>query len=125
MKDIINREDIELLVNSFYDKIRADTTIGYIFNDVAAVDWIIHLPKMYSFWETVLLGKMNFKGNPMVTHIQMSGTTEMNQAHFDQWLKLWNATIDEHFKGTVSTEAKQRGKNIAGLMLHKIERYAH
>ncbi|MDT0555923.1 group III truncated hemoglobin [Patiriisocius hiemis] len=123
MNDIRNREDIELLVNSFYDKVRVDNTIGYIFNNVAAVDWIIHLPKMYSFWETVLLDKRSFKGNPMVAHIQLSRKTEMNQTHFDKWLKLWNATIDEHFKGNIAKEAQQRGKNIAGLMLHKIKNY--
>ncbi|WP_179344384.1 group III truncated hemoglobin [Winogradskyella ursingii] len=125
MKDIETRNDIELLVNSFYDKVKADKTIGYIFNDVAAVDWILHLPKMYSFWETVLLGKMSFKGNPMVKHIQLSKKTEMSKKQFDHWLKLWNTIIDEHFEGITATEAKQRGKNIAGLMLHKIESYAN
>ena len=33
--------------------------------------------------------------------------------------------IDAHFKGNIAAEAKQRGKNIAGLMLHKIESYAN
>jgi len=85
MKDISSRKDIELLINSFYDKVREDDTIGYIFSDVAAVDWILHLPKMYSFWETVLLGKMSFKGNPMLKHIQLSQKTEINKKHFDRW----------------------------------------
>lgn len=125
MSDIKTRQDIEFLVNSFYDKVRVDSIIGPIFNEVATVDWIIHLPKMYSFWETVLLGKMSFKGNPMEVHIKLSRKTTMDQIHFNQWLKLWNATIDEHFKGTTATEAKQSGKNIAGLMLHKIQNYAN
>lgn len=125
MKDIETREDIELLVNSFYDKVRADKTIGYIFNEVAAVDWITHLPKMYSFWETILLGKMSFKGNPMVTHINLSQKAEMNKEHFDQWLYLWNETITENFRGKTATEAIKSGKNIAGLMLFKIENHAH
>ena len=123
MEDIRNREDIELLINSFYDKVRVDGTIGHIFKDVAAVDWITHLPKMYLFWETVLLGKMSFKGNPMQTHIQLSQKTEMKQKHFNQWLALWTETIDAYFQGEVATDAKQRGKNIAGLMLYKIESY--
>lgn len=124
MKDISSREDIELLVNSFYDKVRTDKTIGYIFNDVAAVDWIAHLPKMYSFWETILLGKMSFKGNPMETHIKLSRRTQMKQEHFDQWLHLWNETITENFSGKTATEARKSGQNIAGLMLFKIENYA-
>ena len=48
-KDIANRTDIELLVNKFYDKVTADTTIGYIFTDVAKVNWELHLPRMYDF----------------------------------------------------------------------------
>ena len=124
MKDITERADIEVLVNSFYDKVKADTTIGYIFTEVAAVNWIVHLPKMYQFWETVLLGKMSFKGNPMLTHIELSRKTTMESKHFDQWLTLWAETIDEHFEGPIAEDAKQRGKSIAGLMLYKIENSA-
>ena len=50
-KDIENRTDIELLVRSFYDKVKIDDTIGYIFNDIAKVDWEKHLPVMYNFSE--------------------------------------------------------------------------
>ncbi|MAZ28082.1 group III truncated hemoglobin [Leeuwenhoekiella sp. A16] len=125
MEDIKDRTDIELLVNNFYDKVRADQTIGFIFTDVATVDWTTHLPKMYSFWETVLLGKMSFKGNPMDTHIKLSQKTEMSEKHFNQWLTLWNETVDELFIGKIATEAKQRGKNIAGLMVFKIGNYAN
>ena len=37
--DIRNRKDIEKLVNAFYDKVKKDDTIGYLFNDVAKVNW--------------------------------------------------------------------------------------
>lgn len=65
MRDIENREDIILLVNTFYDDVKADKTIGDIFNKVVAVNWDEHLPKMYDFWEGILLGGGAFKGNPM------------------------------------------------------------
>ncbi len=123
MKDITQREDIELLVNSFYDRVKTDQTIGYIFTDVAGVNWDEHLPRMYSFWETLLLGKMSFKGNPMSKHIQLSKKTEMNQSHFDAWLSIWNKTLDDNFKGEVADSAKQKGQNIAGLMLFKIDKH--
>lgn len=60
-KDILIREDIELLVNTFYDKIKKDDTIGYFFTEIANVDWPTHLPKMYDFWESILLGFVNLK----------------------------------------------------------------
>ena len=38
-RDITGRADIEQLVNTFYDKIRKDDLLGFIFNDVAKTDW--------------------------------------------------------------------------------------
>jgi hemoglobin len=38
-RDIENKKDIELLITTFYDKVKADAAIGYIFNDIAKVDW--------------------------------------------------------------------------------------
>lgn len=121
MKDIETRKDIELLVNSFYDKVKVDPTIGHIFNEVVNVDWDEHLPKMYTFWETIIFGTASFKGNPMRTHKELSWKTNMGEKQFDSWLALWEQTIDENFKGIKADETKQRGRNIAGLMLFKIK----
>ena len=54
MKDIETIEDIELLVNTFYSKVRKDDVIGFLFNDVAKTNWEEHLPKMYLFWRALL-----------------------------------------------------------------------
>jgi len=56
-KNIENKEDIIILVDEFYANVMTNPTIGYIFSDVVRVDWSIHLPKMYAFWETMLLGE--------------------------------------------------------------------
>ncbi len=34
-EDILNRKDIEVLVDRFYESVREDEVIGYLFNDVA------------------------------------------------------------------------------------------
>jgi hemoglobin len=67
-KDITARPDIELLVNTFYEKIAADQQLGYIFNDVAKVNWQKHLPVMYDFWENIILFTGSYQGNPMNLH---------------------------------------------------------
>lgn len=120
-KDIENRKDIEELVNTFYHKVRANKVLGYIFDDVAKVNWEAHLPKMYSFWSTILLGDHSFSGNPMRKHIELSKLTEISRKEFSEWLELFHATIDELFEGEKALEAKMRAENIAGIMLHKIE----
>ncbi|HNP07263.1 MAG TPA: group III truncated hemoglobin [Cyclobacteriaceae bacterium] len=120
-KDIEERSDIEKLVNSFYDKVREDNTIGHIFNDVAKVDWPHHLPIMYNFWEMVLFGKGPYKGDPMTKHIQLNQKVILDSTHFDRWKELFFETIDEHFIGDKANEAKLRATNIASLMLYRVK----
>lgn len=119
--DIATRNDIELLVNTFYDKVKTNKIIGHIFNDVAKVDWGHHLPKMYSFWASLLLGEHSFSGNPMQKHIALSKLTTMSEVEFSEWLSLFIQTTDELFEGEKAEEAKTRAANIARLMLHKIQ----
>ncbi|MGB5982294.1 MAG: group III truncated hemoglobin [Nonlabens sp.] len=121
MADIQNRADIELLVNSFYDKVRDDDMIGHIFTEVAAVSWIEHLPKMYQFWETLLLDRIGYKGSPVAEHVKLSRKTSMEQKHFDRWLQLWKTTVDELFNGPIAEEAKKRADYMAMLMRYKID----
>ena len=56
-KDIETREDIIKLVDVFYDKVKKNEILGYIFDDIAKIDWSKHLPVMYSFWASILLGE--------------------------------------------------------------------
>lgn len=120
-KDIHTKEDIKLLVNSFYEKVKLNNVLGYIFNDIAKVNWETHLPKMYSFWGGLLLGERGFTGNPMQKHIELSKLTELTEKEFSEWLNLFNQTVDELFNGNKADEAKSRASNIARLMLFKIQ----
>ncbi len=124
-KDIENIEDIQLLVNSFYMKVRRDETIGYIFNDIAKVNWQAHLPRMYSFWETILLDKISFKGNPVIKHVELNKHVHLTEQHFSQWLHLWYRTVDELFNGKIAETAKSKAATIKDIMLAKINVNSH
>ena len=121
MRKIETREDVEFLVNKFYDKVRKDETIGFFFNDIAKVNWDLHLPKMYQFWETLLFGKASYKGNPMAVHFPINEMQAMEKHHFEHWLKLWTATLDENFEGEMAEAAKTKASNITNLMAYKME----
>lgn len=112
-KEIKNFEDVKFLVDTFYKKVAKDNIIGYIFIEVQSVEWNSHLPRMYSFWHTVLFGVMSFKGNPMLKHFYVNKNEPLTPTHFKQWLKLWEETIDDHFLGIKADLAKQRAKNMA------------
>ncbi|WP_100076049.1 group III truncated hemoglobin [Chryseobacterium camelliae] len=121
MKKLETRHDIKHLVNSFYDKVVRDETIGFFFNDVARVNWDSHLPKMYSFWESILFGQMTYKGNPMGAHFPINELQAMEKHHFERWLELWISTIEEHFAGENADMAVYKAQNIAKLMAFKME----
>ncbi len=122
MKDIKSAEDIKHLVDNFYLQVRDHIILGYIFNDVASINWQKHLPVMYTFWESVLLGSHNYHGNPMLPHIALSKKTPLTHKEFDEWVRLFEQTVDRLFEGPTAQLAKQKGQQIASLMLHKITR---
>ncbi len=117
--DIRNRKDIETLVNAFYEKIKTDAKIGYLFNDVAKVNWELHLPKMYDFWDSILFYKASYEGNPMDKHKVLHEKSPMTKAHFQHWIDLFNKTVNAHFEGTKAEEMKKRAMNIATAMMYK------
>lgn len=117
--DIQNREDIIKLVDTFYDRITSDEVIGYLFNDVAKINWKLHLPKMYDFWENILFSTGNFEGNPMIKHKELNQKSKLTEAHFLHWNKLFLATVDELFKGKKAREIKKRAINISQMMMEK------
>lgn len=139
--DISSIDDIRLLVDTFYGKVRKDALIGPIFIAAIGDDWPSHLDKMVRFWQTVLLGEHTYYGSPFPPH----GRMPLEQKHFETWLRLWNATVDELFGGeqdgegeqegerdgdgegdgerNKSAEAKWRANKMAGMFLSKITYY--
>lgn len=122
MKDIQNRQDIELLVNSFYQVVQKDEVIGFFFNDIAKVNWDQHLPKMYDFWSSLLFGTAQYKGNPMAVHFPINEVQAMKKEHFSHWLKLWTETMQRLFQGEMADLAIYKAQNISTLMAFKMEK---
>lgn len=120
MKDIVSQDDIQQLVNSFYDKVKT-SEIGFFFEEIAKVNWEKHLPKMYIFWESVLFATVKFDGNPMGAHFPINEIIPMEKKHFEAWLQLWKETVDENFFGEMAESAKNKAENIAKLMSFKME----
>jgi hemoglobin len=119
-KDIEQRAHIEQIVDHFYEKVRRDPAIGYIFNDIAKVDWQHHLPVMYAFWESIVLNKNSYSGNPMAVHAKLNAETPLTAAHFKQWLHLFTTTVDELFEGRKAQLAKERAASIAAVIEAKV-----
>lgn len=117
--DILHLDDIKALVDSFYDKVRDDAMLAPIFNGAIQDRWPEHLERMYTFWQTVLLGQHTYLGSPFPPHANLPVT----KVHFDRWLALFFNTIDEKFDGEKAAEAKWRASKMAEIFQFKIERY--
>lgn len=114
-------ESVRLLVDSFYEKVQADSFIGPIFTDVAQVDWLKHLPKMYAFWESIILGNNAYDGHPFRPHLIVNQKHTITVEHFERWLRLFTATLSEQFQGETAEQVRQRATQIALVWANKLE----
>lgn len=122
-KDIENRSDIELMVDAFYKKVLADKQLGFIFQDVAKVNWSTHIPLLYDFWENVILFTGSYEGNPVHLHKHLHAIEPLSKTHFDRWNKLFVLTVDQLFEGSKAELTKERAINISGIIRDKVLEY--
>ncbi len=118
-KDIQNLDDIKIMVDNFYGKVREDALLKDVFNNVIQDRWPEHLDKMYRFWQTVLLDDHTYYGSPFVPHANLP----VERDHFDRWMKLFYETVDGNFAGEKAERAKWQGERMAEMFLSKITYY--
>jgi hemoglobin len=114
-------EAIRLLVDSFYEKVQVDPLLGPVFSDVAQVDWSHHLPKMYAFWENIILGNNTYHGHPFQPHLLVNQKQTLSVEHFERWLQLFTKTLDERFEGQTADDVRLRATQIAVVWNRKLE----
>lgn len=122
-KDIKTRDDVFILVSSFYKKVRKDELLGSFFNQTIT-DWDEHLDRLTTFWESNLFLKIKYLGNPLEAHVKVDSRHNhaITEMHFGVWLNLWFQTIDELFVGEYAEKAKLRARKMGTfLYLHVFE----
>ncbi len=118
--DLQGRPEIVKLVNTFYDRVRADAVLGHIFDQVAQTNWETHLPKMYAFWETVIFRSGGYTGNPLAAHAKLVPLTNMGREQFDHWLTLFRGTVDDLFEGEHAEHIKSCAADMANVIFSRI-----
>jgi hemoglobin len=115
-QQLLNLDDVKKLVDGFYTKVRGDELLGPVFNARIEDRWAQHLEKMYSFWQTTLLGEHTYSGRPFPPH----ATLPVGHQHFVRWIALFTETVDELFTGAKADEAKWRASKIAEMFELKV-----
>jgi hemoglobin len=113
VSDIETRSDCERLVRAFYGRALVDPVIGWIFVDVAQLDVEAHVPRIASFWETILLGAHSYSGGAFAPHAALNARVRLRAGHFERWLWLWRTTVDELFAGERAELAKSHAARVA------------
>lgn len=106
----LDRQAITELVQNFYGDVRADETVGPIFEAELRDRWDIHLPRMVEFWSTLMIGARSFSGNVYGKHMALDGVTP---EHFQSWLRLWFTRTDLMFTAVPAGELQEIAIGIA------------
>jgi len=106
--DPISEAEISTLVDAFYLKVRADASIGPIF-DRAVADWPAHLALLKRFWSTVLLTTRTYRGDPLATHLKFP----LGREHFERWLALFAETATDILSSEHATLVIRKSRQIA------------
>jgi hemoglobin len=110
--DIETRADCEALVRAFYGRALTDPILGWLFTDVAQLDLETHLPRLASFWETVLLGAHSYSGGAFPPHAALNAKVRLRAGHFERWLWMWRQTVDELYAGARAEQAKEHANRV-------------
>ncbi|MBL8763807.1 MAG: group III truncated hemoglobin [Phycisphaerae bacterium] len=114
---LIDEAMIRTLVDTFYEDVRDDPTLGPIFARHVA-DWSLHLPKMYDFWSTVVLRTGRYAGRPFESHQRLPGLTAED---FARWLDLWRHTVarvaPEAARAAFTVPAERMAANMSAALL--------
>lgn len=116
MRDIENLDDIKLVVDTFYGRVKENELLNPVFESVVQGNWQPHLEKMYRFWQTILLYEHTYSGSPFAHHAPLP----IHAEHFEAWLTLFNQTIDELFEGERASEMKMRANKMGEMFQYKL-----
>lgn len=118
MNDIRTKEDIRLLVESFYKIATEDPIIGPVFSKhVKEEEWPNHIDRITDFWNSAIFLTREYIGNPFAKHIPL----DLDAQHFQQWLEIFNQTIDDNFKGDIADDIKTRASKMGMMFQAKLK----
>lgn len=110
----LDETSLAVLVDRFYDRVRADVVLGPVFNE-AVHDWPAHKRTLVDFWSSMMLRSGRYRGNPMGVHRALP---PFPKHLFHAWLTLWRQTVAEQFPPEAATPLIDAAERVAqGLSL--------
>jgi hemoglobin len=106
----LRAEDLYDTLVAFYDLVEAEPLLAPYF---AGIDMRAHMPRIESFWATLVFHAGSYSGSAFQPHLMMPGLTSR---HFERWVATLEATLDGRFVGPMATQMKALAHRIAYSM---------
>lgn len=116
----LDQEKLAHFVKNFYAKVNQDPLLGPIFNDIAEVNWDEHIPKLCSFWNSIMLGTNEYKGNAMIKHLDLNKKVALTPKHFERWLYLFEQEAHIALPGDAAQLIIERAHIIADNIQRRV-----
>lgn len=106
----LRADDIHDTLVAFYTQLESEPLLAPYFE---TLDMTEHMPRIVSFWQTLLFHAGNYSGNAFLPHLTMPGLTS---AHFERWVTTLEAILDARFEGPMAERMKSLAHRVAYSM---------
>jgi hemoglobin len=118
--DILNKEDLDAFVKSFYKKLCIDDLLFPYFLKMDTEQKERFMFGMTKFWENLILFSGDYDGNPMEVHKNIHQQNPLEIKQFLRWNHIVHELVDEMFEGENAELLKQKAYSISTLIQLKL-----
>lgn len=118
--DLDGRRHIHDLVVGFYREVVFDDLLAPVFDEIAEVDWAVHIPKLVDYWCRVLLGEPGYAGAILAAHRHVHDLDAFRVEHVDRWYLLWVQSVDSTWAGPRAEQAKRHAARVATALARRL-----
>lgn len=119
LKDIENRDDIKILIDTFYDGVLNDSIMRPVFEE-SLPHWEHHKTRVVGFWENWLFQSGTYDGGMMWKHSARHANHPMTTERFERWLAYWITTVDQLFHGKNAEFVKSKALEIGNVLHNRL-----
>lgn len=103
-------EDLHETLVAFYALVETEPLLAPYFE---GIDMAAHMPRIVSFWATMIFHTGTYSGSAFRPHLEMPGLTG---PHFERWVATLERTLDARFSGPNTELMKTLAHRIAYSM---------
>ena len=118
--DLDRRSAINARVVAFSREVVLDDLLDPVFEEVAELDWAIHIPRLIDYWCQILLHEPHPPRPILAAHAAVHEIAPLRSEHFDRGYTLWVAVVDRQWDGPLAKKAKRHAELMAATLARRL-----